>query len=196
MKYKFRIGYIHTKPFSEIEKLPEVTDENIKKYQSPGVWALFGQNEEKTWLCLQVGQSNNIGLEIKSDIQCISGNIKEQTKKAYINQFGNVVNGYEYNIYLTPREQIYKKIGEKYKEFVFICICCGDAYKNNKKLIEKYVAWKLRALFWRNGGAFKYQKNNIEEPKDIDEIIFDKKQDVIRMVNMYDAQNFPDRDRI
>lgn len=196
MKHKFRIGYICTEQFSDIEKLPEVTDKNIKIYHAPGVWALFGQNEQKTWLCLQVGQSNNIGSEIKYDIQCISGKRKKQTNKAYINQFGNVVDGYEYDIYWTVREQIFKKIGEKYKEFVFICLCCGDTYKDNRKIIEKYVAWKFRALFWRNGGSFKRQQDKIEEPKDIDEISFDNKQDVIKMVKMYYAQNSSDKNGI
>lgn len=188
MKHKFRIGNIYTEPFSEIQKLSEITDESLKKYKAPGVWVLFGRNEDKIWLCLQVGQSNDIGSEIKSDVQCISGNIKEQTNRTYINQFGNVVNGYRYNIYLTPREQIYKQIGEKYLEFVFICICCGNDCKDKKKSIEKYVAWKFRALFWRNGGAFKNQNDNVKEPQDIDKIAFDEKESVDKMVKMYDAQ--------
>lgn len=30
MKHKFRIGYIYTELFSEIEKLSEITDESLK----------------------------------------------------------------------------------------------------------------------------------------------------------------------
>ena len=55
----------------------------------------------------------------------------------YINQFGNVVEGYTYNEYLEQREQIYKQIGENYKDFVFICICCGEKYKDSKKRDRK-----------------------------------------------------------
>lgn len=188
MKNEFRIGNTITKSFEDIDKMAEITDEELRNYQFPGVWVLFGRNKGNPWLCLQVGQSNNIGIEIKSDIQCIVGNIEEQTKRTYINQFGKAVKGYEYTIYLTPREQIYKKLGERYKDFAFICICCGAAYKDDKKLIEKYVAWKLRALFWRNGGAYKYPQENIKEPEDIDEILFDKIDDFKTMADLYNKQ--------
>lgn len=36
--------------------------------------------------------------------------------------------------------------------------------------IEKYVAWKTRALFLRNGRAFKEPKANVQEPEGIENI--------------------------
>lgn len=187
MNHKFKITSILPHHFIEIDELQDITDESIKGYMSHGVWVLFGRKEEQLWICLQVGQSYNIGSEIVSDVKCLSGEI-EVRKEEYINQFGNIVKGYEYYVYLTPREQIYKKIGEEYNDFVFACICCGENYKDNKKAIEKYAAWKLRALFWRNGRPFKKVPENVEEPEDIDKIDFGVKESIDKMVDWYKKQ--------
>lgn len=53
---------------------------------------------------------------------------------------------------------------------IFVCVCCGEEYKDSKMAIEKYVAWKTRALFWRNGRAFKEPKANVQEPEGIENI--------------------------
>lgn len=192
MNQKFKIVSIDTlqslRLFDEIDKFQDVTDESIKDYMSYGVWVLFGYKESESWKCLQVGQSNNIGIEILSDINCISGNIEIDTKRQYVNQFGEIVEGYEYHIYLTPREQIYRQIGTEYNGFIFVCICCGNNYKDNKRAIEKYVAWKFRALFWRNGRAFKHPQKNINEPQDVGNIDPSIKDAVDMLVEQYDKQ--------
>ena len=188
MNHKFRITNISPDHFIEIDGGQDITAESIKDYMSYGVWVLFGRKEDQLWTCLQVGQSNNIGSEIISDAKCLSGKIEIIEEKEYINQFGNSVEGYTYDIYLTPREQIYKKIGTQYNDFVFVCICCGESCKDDKKAIEKYVAWKLRALFWRNGRAFEKVKENVEEPKDIETIDFKEKESVNKMVEWYKNQ--------
>ena len=172
----------------EIDQLSDITNESIASFKSHGVWVLFGRKKRESWTCLQVGQSKNIGCEIISDVRCLSGEIKIDEGRDYINQFGNVVEGYKYDVYLTPREQIYKKIGEEYNDFVFVCICCGDAYKDNKKNIEKYVAWQYRPLFWRNGRSYLKAKDNVEEPKGIDKIDPNIKKIVDMMVELYNKQ--------
>lgn len=193
MNQKFKIVSIDTlrsiKLFEEIDNLNDVTNESIKGYMSYGVWVLFGYKEDEPWKCLQVGQSNNIGVEILSDVNCISGNIESDTKRQYINQFGEIVEGYTYHIYLTPREQIYCQIGAEYNRFIFVCICCGKDYKDNKTSIEKYVAWKFRALFWRNGRAFKQPNKNINEPQDSGCIDLSIKDAVDVLVEQYNKQN-------
>lgn len=190
MEQKFKIMNILNFQFSKIDELEDVTDESIKNNMTHGVWVLFGRKKEQLWTCLQVGQSSNIGLEIISDVECLSGKrkISEDKTKSYINQFGKVVQGYEYHVYPTPREQIYTKMGKEYKDFVFVCICCGENYKDNKKLIEKYAAWKLRVLFWRNGRPFKVKKENVEEPDNIDEIDFNEKEMIDKMADWYKKQ--------
>lgn len=186
--HKFKIANSPMQDLEKFEKLQDVTDESVKKYTSHGVWALIGRKKDKPWIALQVGQASNIGAEIISDVKCLSEEQITVPKCKYINQFGQVVDGYEYHIYPIPREQIYKQIGEKYDDFIFICICCGEKYKDNKKAIEKYVAWQLRALFWRNGRPFKTEKTNVEEPRNI--IINDckLKKDIDEMVCWYKKQ--------
>lgn len=46
----------------------------------------------------------------------------------------------------------------------------AEALLTKKMAIEKYVAWKTRALFWRNGRAFKEPKANVQEPEGIENI--------------------------
>ena len=63
MKQKLKITNEKTFNFN-IDDLEDVTFKTIQKYNKPGVWALFTKNENDSWLCLQVGQSKNIGEEI------------------------------------------------------------------------------------------------------------------------------------
>lgn len=190
MNHKFKITSIVEHSFIKIDMLQDITKENMKAYMSHGVWVLFGRKENQSWICFQVGQSSNIGSEIISDVECLSGKreICESTKCSYINQFGNVVEGYEYYAYLTTREQVYKKMGEKNNDFVFVCICCGENYKDNKKAIEKYAAWKLRALLWRNGRPFKEAQENVKEPEGIDKIDSGIKETIDKMADWYKKQ--------
>ena len=102
-----------------------------------------------------------------------------------MNQFGQKVPNYTYNVYWSPREQIYEHVGKEYNKFVFVCICCGEIYKDEKKAIEKYAAWKFRALFWRNGGSFKEAKENVQEPEDIENIKPTIKNSIDNMVKKY-----------
>lgn len=72
MNHKFKIVSINTllsiKSFVGIDNLKDITNENMVDYMTYGVWALFGRKEGEMWICLQVGQSNNIGSEIISDV--------------------------------------------------------------------------------------------------------------------------------
>lgn len=192
MNHKFKIASINTllsiKSFVGIDNLKDITNENMIDYMTYGVWALFGRKEGEMWICFQVGQSNNIGSEIISNVKCISGQIKPDKGRNYINQFGEIVEGYTYDVYLTPREQIYCQIGAEYNDFIFVCICCGKDYEDNKTAIEKYVAWKFRALFWRNGRTFKQPKENIKAPENIGRIDSNIKDAVDKLVEQYNKR--------
>ena len=171
--------------FNNIDNLKDITGESMAGYMTYGVWIFFGRKPVGVWECLQVGQSSNIGSEIISDVKCLSGEIKTKEGIEYINQFGQKVPNYTYNVYLSPREQIYEHVGKEYNKFVFVCICCGEIYKDEKKAIEKYAAWKFRALFWRNGGSFKEAKENVQEPEDIENIKPTIKDNIDKMVKKY-----------
>ena len=184
--------FVIKNPESESEKRIEIdiTDESMKNYKSYGVWALYGQDNKNLWKCLQVGQSQNIGSEIIYDKKCLLGEIKSVKDRKYINQFGQVVEDYTYDVHLTPRQQIYKKIGDNYENFRFECICCGnECNKDQIKAIERYVAWELQALFWRNGGSFKEANDNVKKPENIDDsITANIKNTVDNIKKWYDAK--------
>ncbi len=116
-----------------------------------GVWALYGikKAEKSKWTCLQVGQSNKIGDEIRLDISYLGKNNLQILKKNYINQFGEKM--FEYMKYPSSREQLYKHLSEKYQDFIFVIIKCN---RGNLKEIEKYYAWTSHAEYWRNGGTY------------------------------------------
>lgn len=57
--------------------------------------------------------------------------------------------------------------------------------------IEKYVAWKTRALFWRNGRAFKEPKANVQEPEGIENIEPSIKKVIDQMIGNFNKwRNF------
>lgn len=77
---------------------------NLEDYNIGGIWALFGKKSENndTWFCLQVGQTENIADEIKADKKCLEAKkdgleadkkcldptIDKLRTKHYVNQFG------------------------------------------------------------------------------------------------------------
>ena len=73
------------------------------------------------------------------------------------------------------------------KSIKILCLFVFVAVKTIK-IIEKYAAWKLRALFWRNGRPFKVKKENVEEPDNIDEIDFNEKEMIDKMADWYKKQ--------
>ena len=150
------------------EKKPdENVQKKLEKYKKKGVWALFGKKfgENVPWICLQVAKTTNIADEIKKDINCLKPSIDEkikENKKNYVNQFGNIM--FEYNDYEYPssREHLYNKIACEYNTLMFICV--SEEANSAKRLdIEKYFAWRARALYWRNGGPYKKEKNYSED---------------------------------
>ena len=170
--YENKIVEDRIKSCSEFNTIVNLTDYNTKeikleKYKKKGVWALFGKKfgENVPWICLQVAKTTNIADEIKKDINCLKPSIDEkikENKKNYVNQFGNIM--FEYNDYEYPssREHLYNKIACEYNTLMFICVSEED--KSAKRLdIEKYFAWRARALYWRNGGPYKKEKNYSED---------------------------------
>lgn len=138
---------------------------NLEDYKMGGVWALFGKESDKNvqWICLQVAKTENIAGEIKTDINCLKPRIdpeKRKIEKNYVNQFGKHM--FSYNEYPSSREYLYSEIADKYKYLIFICVSKEkDAAK--RLAIEKYFAWRARALYWRNGGAYKEEKDYSED---------------------------------
>lgn len=125
----------------------------IKK--QPGVWLLIGE-QNGTTECLQVGQSTDIGEEIDADSKLLSKTNLKPVRKEYINYFGE--KQFCYDDY--PGWQaatLYNHIANRYTNLHFICIY-GDIFnsKATRQLqqAEKYIAFKTKCRFWRNGKPF------------------------------------------
>ena len=79
--------------------------------KKPGVWMLIAKkkeegHEEGHFICLQIGQTGNIGLEVKRDIEFMVEAEPKSSKKKYVNQFGEVQ--FEYDDYANWRaKQLY-----------------------------------------------------------------------------------------
>lgn len=146
-------------------------DEVIDKIKGkPGVWFLLGKEEEKAnspFVCLQVAQKDNIGEEIKTDVQYMQASELKPLieEKSYVNQFGEEKFTYEEWGQWRARN-LYYYIDHNYKELTFIAIWDEESFteKTNRELLEKYIAYKTKAEFWVNGRAFK--KGQTEKVKE------------------------------
>ncbi len=144
--------------FSIIGNISEVTKGNSVKKLNSGVWALYGQSKvDKTWKCLQVGQSKDIKKEIIVDAKLLVKTKPKSVKKDYINQFAE--HCFTYDEYPNMREVLYYDIASKFKDLIFVLISNSEDEKKRKD-IEKKFAWASHAKYWRNGCAFKNEISN------------------------------------
>ena len=151
--------------------LEYIRENNIAQYKGiPGVWILLGKEKADThFVCLQVGQTKDIGNEIKTNISYLGKQNFEPTTKKYVNQFGEFMFSYEEHID-ERRKMLYGDIAKKYVDLTFVCITSGEELKNQVELlkaIEKYVAYKTSCRYWVNGGPYRDGKasEKIEEIK-------------------------------
>lgn len=146
----------------EVDKMPK----NV-----PGVWMLLGRNNiNEKWECLQVGVNKNIYKEISTDIFYMDKLIR--IKKPYINQFGEI----QFWTKGEPSVQnkLYFTIRNEYDQLAFIVVCENIEDAIERKLIEKYVAYRTRAKYWRNGRPYKAAKEVSNEDLFIDISLIDK----------------------
>ncbi len=119
-----------------------------------GVWTLIGKKDiDSKFVCLNVGKSTDVGREILYDLACLiyvksSSNTSE---RPYINQFGEYCCfGCNYG---ETQESLYPYLADTYTELFFILAYKG-ATNDSNRMMEKKIAHKYHALFWRNGKAF------------------------------------------
>lgn len=147
-------------PFENLQnKVIQKTD----NYDIGGVWALFGKRKgQEKWLCIQVGQTKNIKVEIEKDIKLLNEHLKiEAVKHKIINQLGREIEGFEYYEIPNYRQQLYSYIKKTYDNFVFVCVLESDEIEKRKKA-EKDFAIKTQALCWRNGRPYKNALDNLQ----------------------------------
>lgn len=110
-----------------------------------GVWFLVGQNiKTDKQECMQVATTDDINNEIKCDLKYLKGDFKP-IYKDYYNDFHEYQFSYiDYGD--TLKNHLYQKIAKEYQNLYFICIRC----ESGRDKLEKYIAWKSEATFWRN----------------------------------------------
>lgn len=143
-------------------KCNQIVTNNIAKYfNMQGVWALLGKKEDnKDWVCLNVGKNINIGREILYDLGCLFFvPFLEDGNKEYIN-YSEEYCGFKYNSGLV-QEYLYPYIAKEYYELRFIYL---DEVANLDS--ERDFAKKNKALFWRHGRPYKAEpESNYEGEK-------------------------------
>ena len=133
---------------------------NLSKYDGiPGVWALRGKDkradadeQEDKWICLQVGQTQDIKIEIEKDIKDMEKSRKVITESKYVNYFGEAI--FAYPEIRSGNSYLYKWIVDNYRDLEF-CLIKEEDNENNRKEIEKLFACITLARGWRNGGSFR-----------------------------------------
>lgn len=156
-----------------------VTEENIHKFNVPGVWALFGMRKDsndKTYYCLQVGQKM---YSTKDDIETaqkfLTEGIKDELyERKYVNYFKEEL--FSYRVVISYREFLYgEEIKKKFQNFKFIFIS-GETKDKERKAIEKAFAVETKAIYFRNGRPF--EKGNSFDFDNRSEINIEKQENV------------------
>lgn len=140
---------------------------STKRIERAGVWMLLGKNEsDEKYHCLQVAQKKDIYSEMESDIFLMKSSEVETYEKPYFNFFGEELDEVSIITYPNAREQLYSQIAALYDELTIVVLISGYIGEIARKQIEKYVAVKTKARFWRNGRP--YEKKVIVNLDDID----------------------------
>ena len=99
-------------------------------------------------MCLNVGESNDIGREISVDKKYLKG-IFNNHKGIYKNYKGETIFTYArpVNEPITTRQRVWKDIGDKYDDITFI-IVSKESDKKKRQRIEMKYAEDNNALYW------------------------------------------------
>ena len=155
-----------------------------------GVWAMFGEEKNKKWSCLQVAKTTDIRKEIKSDIVCLKKEliptIKEIDGANYINRFGRKIFENKEYIYTSVEEFVYNDIAKKYDHLIFVCVGKTEN-EEEKRAMEVYFAWKTKAIYWRNGNKYK------GEPEFVYKDFVNREEKILNNINYEIKKNLNER---
>ena len=136
-------------------KFPEenqhVVDDFRKYINKPGVWACYGitkDNPTNTLVCLNVGESDDIGTEMRVDHEYSMGKFNHR-KGCYKNYEGKVLFTFDRpkNKPISTRERVWHDIGQKYERLCFVIVCESSEREERLKKEEEY-ALEHKALYW------------------------------------------------
>jgi len=121
------------------------------------------------YICLQVAKTKDIWKEMREDWGMLDEKKQDETeqesgeKKDWVNQFGEFQ--FKYSAEGLSRKWLYQHIAVNYENIKFVCVAYGkddkqsDGFqslndKNNRSVLEKYIAYSTFSKFWRNGRPY------------------------------------------
>lgn len=132
----------------------EINDKIIVPFKTQyldttGIWGMYGKVEEnEEYQCLNVGVSTDVGREIITDLGKLHYiAYRDDGSERYYNQF-NEDCGFSYNPGQI-HEYLYPFLKEQYNCIKFVLLD-----KRYDRKVEKEIAQKEHALFWKNGSPF------------------------------------------
>lgn len=115
-----------------------------------GVWACYGMEKDGSadWICLNVGQSKDIGKEMRTN-RMYSKGIFMNKPGVYTNYKGVELFRFDRpkNEPVSTRQRVWKDIGDKYKCLYFVIVFESEDEKARLKE-EKTYATKNEAQYW------------------------------------------------
>lgn len=135
----------------------EVIVNNTPKYiNTSGVWAMFGRlNADDEYICLEVGQSNNIYEELKYDIDCLLQDYSNvELKRSYtarrlFMEFSKQFVVCECDLIRTRAK--YRIISTSFVD-IKILLIAQENDKDDREKIELEFAVDKKAIFWNAWG--------------------------------------------
>lgn len=132
------------------EKTSKVVGDFSKYVKKAGVWACYGipRDNSSSWVCLNVGQSSNIGVEMRTNCNYSKG-IFNNKIGIYKNYKGEVIFTFDRpkDEPITSRQRVWNDIGKKYKCLYFVIV--DESLDENERLTkEMEYAIKKEAIYW------------------------------------------------
>ncbi len=125
---------------------------DFREYENkPGVWACYGIKKkapDNEWVCLNVGESDNIGKEMRLDRKYSGGKFNHRAG-IYKNYKGDKVFTFvrPKKRPISSRERVWYDIGKKFKCLYFV-IVSESSDENERLRIEGQYARDHDALYW------------------------------------------------
>lgn len=123
----------------------------------PGVWFVFGKKtSDDKFICLDVAETSDIKDEMSTDISYSKMDLNELEKKYGTgyhakNKFSECMFKCNYNHF---RKFLWSHAKTDYPDLRFIIINMEINDKNTRRDLERFIAFKFNAIYWRDGRRY------------------------------------------
>lgn len=166
------------------DKLIEVIEADQEPNQEP-----VHKSDHSRYICLQVAKTKDIWKEMREDWGMLDEKKPkpELKQKKWVNQFGEFQFEYYDQVGDMTRKWLYHHIAVNYENIKFVCVAYGNKPskdkksngkqndgiqndglqsmndKDNRSVLEKYIACSTFAKFWRDKAPFKEERPHREK---------------------------------